>query len=748
MKIKRRRKQSLDPRVMRRTIRRSNKQLYRMIQVMVMIGTLVVANVLFTMVTKTHFWSGESALNSKISSSIVDTKVEAKRGTIYDRNHNVIAQEVKAWTIVAYLDSSVVDSEGNPNYVKSASTTAKKLCKVLKKADEENIEKIIKNAKKKKLSQTELGAGTKRLDEETMKAVQELDLPGIAFIETGNRNYPTTPFSSNLVGFATYDEDEQKIVGKMGLEQTMDDILSGKDGRVQYQQAVDGSVLPGTTKVYEEAEDGDSVVLTIDADLQVTVEKAMEETIKNNSASSAWAVVMEVETGKILAWASYPTFDQNKHEEIPTYNDYVSMVAYEPGSVMKVFTYAAAVDTGTFPENTMFRAGTFTYTFDTATGRIVRVANGTKTPYPAISDALNEDFGTLTFEDGLAFSSNVGICELLANYMNYGSLEEYLDAFGFFKETGIPYVTEATGTKNIGLPMDYLSSGFGQASSITALQLMQAYSAIFNEGTMVRPYVVDSIEDAQSGETIKSYSTKETGNPISSETANKMVEMMKHVLDEGRTGARFAIEGVSMAVKTGTGEYYNPDTGKYDTVNYTSSVIAAAPAEDPKVMVYWGMIGPNYVNYSAEQFQNIMKAALVTYGVSGSGAQNQANSEEAETWETYTMPNLVNHSLDYANSKMSGWKSQIVTIGNGSTVIQQYPSAGSLVSSGDRIFLLTDGNQITMPDMTGWTRKDITAFWDLTGIQIQTDGYGTVTAQSVAPNTPIDTSAQITVSMK
>ena len=140
MKIKRRKKQSLDPQMMRRSIKRSNKQLYRMIQVMVMIGTLVVANVLFTMVTKTHFWSGESALNSKISSSIVDTVVEAQRGTIYDRNRNVIAQEVKAWTIVAYLDSSIEDEEGNPDYAKNAASTAKQLCKVLKDADEENIE--------------------------------------------------------------------------------------------------------------------------------------------------------------------------------------------------------------------------------------------------------------------------------------------------------------------------------------------------------------------------------------------------------------------------------------------------------------------------------------------------------------------------------------------------------------------------------------------------------------------------------
>lgn len=746
MAIKRKVRRKLDKRTQRLSVRRSNRQLYRMIQVMSIIGTLVIANVLFTMVTKTHIWSQESVLNSKISSSIVDTEVEAKRGTIYDRNHQVIAQEVDAWTIVAYLDESVIDENGDPDYVKDAEKTAEKLCKVLPDAKESNVEKILEKAMDQGLSQTELGTGTKRLDEETMEKIKDLDLPGIDFIETTNRYYPTTPYSSTMVGFAAYDEDEQKIVGKMGLEQTMNDLLAGEDGHVQYQQTVDGSILPGTTTVYKEAVDGDNVVLTLDSSLQSVVEKAMKETIENNRATSAWAVVMEVETGKILAWASYPTYDQNEHKEIPSYTDAVSSMVYEPGSVMKPFTYATAIDTGTFPYNTMYRAGSFEYGYDAANNKINRVS-GVATGYPTIYDAQGNDYGTLTFEDGLALSSNVGICELLANYMNYDSLGKYLDRFGFFQETGIPYISEQTGTKNIDVPMDYLRTGFGQSSSITVLQLMQAYSAIFNDGVMVRPYVVDSIEDAKTGEVKKQYSTKAKGTPISKETANKVTEMMKHVLDEGMSGDRFAIDGVSMAAKTGTGEIYNVEQGKYDTVNYTSSVMAAAPAEDPKIMVYWGMIGPNYEAYSAKQFQDIMRAALIAYGVSSETKESDKTQAE-EKWETYTMPNLVNHSVSYAGSKTENWKCQMVYIGGGSTILRQYPQAGSTISSQDRVFLLTDGNVITMPDMTGWTRKDITAFWELTGIQIQTDGYGVVMSQSVEPETPISADTAISVTME
>ena len=126
---------------------------------------------------------------------------------------------------------------------------------------------------------------------------------------------------------------------------------------------------------------------------------------------------------------------------------------------MKPFTYAIALDTGVFPRNTTFRAGTFTYTFDPNTNKITRVANGTETAYPPISDALEEDFGVITFEQGLAFSSNVGICELLSNYVNYNQYVDYMDKFGFFKYVDSPYVSESLGVNNIAnLPQDYLSS--------------------------------------------------------------------------------------------------------------------------------------------------------------------------------------------------------------------------------------------------------------------------------------------------
>lgn len=726
----------------------SNKQLIQMLQIMVLCGTLVVANVLFTMITKTHIWSGQSALNVNLSNSIVTTSVSAKRGTIYDRNYQTIAQEVTAYTIIAYLDESMVDADGNPNYVKDIDQTVKKLKTVLEDLNTKSVKSILKNAKKREAAQTELGPGTKRLDEETMKKIKKLDIPGIEFVETVNRNYPTTPFASSLIGFATFDEDQQKITGKMGLEMTLDEKLSGKDGFIQYQQASDGSVLPGTTQIHEEAVDGYDVVLTLDSNVQMTVEKAMQQTMEQNNASNAWCLVMEPSTGKVLAWASYPAYDQNKHDVIPSYVDGIREMQVEVGSVMKVFTYATAIDTGVYPSTGSFRAGTFTYTYDPNTSKITRVANGTETGIPPISDALGEDFGTISFDQGLALSSNVGICELLANYINYNDFSTYLDNFGFFQEVDSPYLqTSVTGVKNLGMPMDYLSTGFGQSSAVTILQLAQAYTAIFNDGIMMRPYVVDSIVDSTTNQVIEQYEPKAVGTPISSDTAKKMTELMRLVVADGGTASRYQMDGIDLIAKTGTGEIYNEATGDYSKDKYTSSIMAAAPGDDPQIMVFWGMQSTNYINFSEQPFKDVMQAALTANGVSKTVTE-ESQEETFEKWETYEMPSLTNHTLAYAQNRLDQKKVHVTIIGDGTHVVDQCPLENKSINSNDRVFILTDGNTITMPNMTGWTRKDITAFWQLTGISIQTSGYGKVVSQNIEEGQAISKDSNIEVSLE
>ena len=734
-------------------IKKSNEKLYQIILLMILCGTLVVANVLFTMVTHRHFWSGEDALESKISSSIVSRNVPAKRGNIYDRNFCVIAQDVKAYTIVAHLDKERVDENGKPDYVSDPRKTARKLKRILEDdVDEKSVRNILEDCIREKIKYTELGPGTKRLDKEVKEKIEKENIPGIEFIEDRKREYPTTPFSSSMVGFATYDEEEQKIVGKMGLEQTLDDELSGEDGKVCYQQTSNGIMLPGTKKESEAAKPGNDVVLTIDGNLQSIVEQQLKSTMELNDAKMAWAISVEIETGRVLAWGSYPTFDQNKHQDIPTYIDNMATMQIEPGSVMKPFVYATAIDTGVYPRGKSYVAGQFTYDVD-STGKIVRIGNGGYSPYPPILDALGTDFGTLTFEQGLAVSSNIAICELLANYINYHDFGNYLDAFGFFSPIDSIHVPQVNGVKNVLNASDYLSTGFGQGSSITLLQMVQAYTAIFNDGKMMRPYVVESIENMESGEVIEDMEPKEVGRPISEETAHEVCDILRGVTGPGGTGERFKIDGIDMLMKTGTGEIYNEEEGRYDTTYYTSSAIGAAPADNPKIMVFWGMVSSNIIGYSELPFQTIMQASLATSGISGSNQDvglhsQESGSNEGLGWSTYEMPSFLNHSKKYVKEHMKDMDVKVEWIGDGNTVLNQYPLAGTTVYSNDRVFFMTNSNKLVMPDMSGWTRKDIMAFSQLTGIDVKITGNGKVVKQNISAKDKISKKSDIKLTLE
>lgn len=745
---------------------------------------LVIANIIYTMASGKHIWSQRKVLTSEIASSIQEASIQGKRGTIYDRNHQVLAQETVAYTLIARFDTRSAEEKAEDEklqqesdqralayaaengtlektqkeleeekkerdslYVSDPQAFASAIKEVLgDSVDEQNIASIVQNGISSSLAQAELGTGTKRIDKSLKEELEQKNIPGLGFLETIKRSYPTSPFSSNLIGYAAYSEDNGRISGVNGLEKQMNAYLAGKDGKEKYQQTRTGEQLPGTHQVLEQAEDGSDLVLTLDSNLQRIVEEQMQLTMDENDAEAAWCCVMEVETGKILAWASYPTFDQNHPLEIPSYTDNISEMNYEPGSVMKPFVYAAALDAGVYPYNQLYRAGQFDYTVDPGTGQITRLESGSQSGYPTIRDALGTDYGTLSFEEGLAHSSNIAICELLANYLDEQTYSRYLDRFGFFKETGIPYVPESTGAKNMSEATSYLSTGFGQASSITVLQLMQAYSALFNDGVMMQPYVVDSIVDPITGQTLEKHEPQAAGTPISADAANQTKDMLRGVFEQGMSGDRFAMEGVSLTGKTGTGERYNPETGTYDTSVFTSSIMAAAPADDPKIMVYWGMVSSNYVNYSPVYFQTIMQQALIANSVNG-GSSSSSNEPYGE-WESYQMPSLINHSLDYANGKMDGKHVNTVILGDGQTIIDQFPKAGSTINSNDNVILLTDGQSLSMPDLIGWTRKDLTALWQLSGLPLRQDGYGKVTWQSIEAGEPIQADTEIEVTLE
>ncbi|MDE6195559.1 MAG: penicillin-binding protein, partial [Erysipelotrichaceae bacterium] len=688
--------------------------------------------------------SNTNILQFREGDNIKQSVIQASRGYIKDKNGEIIAQDIDSYTIYAILDENRKGINDEPAYVVNLEDTAIALAPKLE-MDAAEILEYLKTAKQNNAYQTEFGLKGKQLSASVKESIVALGLPGIEFTKNVQRVYPSSRFASHLIGFATYDETQSRIVGKMGVEEVLDEYLVGTNGKEVYAQDANGNILPGTKHIEEPAVNGNDVYLTLDKNIQLALETALSDTMNNFHATKAWGVIMEVETGRILGWASYPTFDLNERD-IKDYVNIPSSYLFEPGSVMKAFTYAAAVDQGVYPYDTTYYADKFHVGYDAANDKILRLWQK-ENSIGTINDAEFRNFGTITFDEGFMRSSNVAICELLANYLNPSVFEEYLDRFGFFKAVGTYGLNEGIGVKNFTYPTEKLAAGFGQGSSITTLQLMQAYSSIFNDGKMVKPYYIDRIVNANNGQVVKQFESEVVGQPISEETSKFIRSLMQGVVENevGTAHYRYRMEDVSMIAKTGTAEI--AQNGAYGKAYYLNSIMAAAPAEDPKIMVYYAFESTDITMFSGDPFKQVMKEALVAMNLTKDETL-ESNQVTYNEFKEYEMPSLVNHSNDYVLEKLRDYNVNRIVIGDGKSIIKQFPEAGATIQTGQNIFLVTDGASITMPNMSGWTRKDVTTFWNLTGIAIRMEGFGSVKTQNIREGEAIDKYTEIVVTLE
>lgn len=724
--------------------KRANRTLTTIMMVCVLVTALVLMNVLYTMITKTHLRSGVVVTDYSSSAEQMKT-ISANRGMIYDRNKEIIAQDIDTYTIYAILDPSHTGIGDVPEYVSDPKLTAEKLAPMINMSVDEMMD-YFEIAQANNMYQTEFGLKGKNLSTTQKEAIDALELPGIEFTKSSQRFYPNGKFASYLIGYAQYDEEEQRVVGKMGVESTMDEYLKGTDGEERYNASASGTVLPGSKYVTSQAVNGNDVYLTLDKNVQVALEKCLETTMKDFRAQRAWSIIMEVETGRILGYAAYPTFDLNERD-IKEYRNVPCDSEYEPGSIMKAITYAAAIDSGHYPEGKTYQSGQFYMGID-ANGQAYRAASKSEAE-EVIYDALGRNYGTISFEEGFARSSNVGISEMLTKYLPTNVFEEYLDRFHFFQRVNMVGVTnEVTGVKNFTYPIEKLTTGFGQGSSVTAMQIAQAYTALLNDGKMMKPYFIDRIANSYNGETIEEYGPEVVGTPISKETADKMKDLMYQVVNNPSIGGaynRFHMDDVEVIGKTGTSEIAS--NGQYSSDMYVNSFLGAAPYDDPKVLMYYVFESPDYMTYTGAPFQSAFRQALIAAGVSGA-VPGEGSDQTSANWQEYEMPALINHSLDYANDKLKPYHVNKVVIGDGSGIVKQYPQAQDMFATKQNIFLLTDGENITMPDMRGWVLKDVQQYATISGIPIQISGSGSVKSQSVAPGKQIDASSQIKVTLQ
>lgn len=637
------------------------------------------------------------------SRSVVSKTIPAKRGNIYDRNGEALAINVSSYTLIAYLDESRSEGEDELYHVKDKKNTAKKLATVID-MKEDDIYEILNQ---ENMYQVEFGTAGKGLTELEKEEIEKLNLPGIDFIEDVKRYYPNGSFASYVLGYATTNEDG-KIVGEFGMEELLNDVLSGTDGYTTYQKDLNGYKIPGTKEVTVDAVDGNDVYLTIDSNIQFFVEQAIGEAEENYNFDWMTIVVADAKTGEILGTGQSPTFDPNTRD-IENWTDITVAEAYEPGSIMKIYTYMAAMEAGTYRGSDKFKSGVY------------ETEDETK-----IYDWLPQGFGTITYDQGFIASSNVGVINIMNNFINKTILQDYFKKLGFGTKTGITLANEVSGQIKFNYQTEVYNASFGQGITTTPMQHIKALTSIANDGIMLKPYIISKVLDENNKE-VYTGQREELGQVASKETTDKMKELMYNVVNSnwyGATGTIYKVKNSDVIGKTGTAQLVNEQTGSYytDDYNMTRSFVGMWPKDDPEVIIY--------ASVKRSGTSTPISKAVTSIIENMNKYLNIFSEEEDDTIENFIVDNYLNKTKTDVESKTKNVKK--LYIGTGNKIINQYPAKGSILSSNDTLILLTNSNNPKIPNLKGYSKQEAKAVCNMLNLECTFKGYGYISSQSTS----------------
>ena len=479
---------------------------------------------------------------------------EARRGSIFDQQGNPIAMDTTSYSLFAVLRSDW----GDTNLVKDPDVTAKALAKHLGLDRDMILAQLTQN----NVYQVEFGNAGQHLSSETKKAIEAENLPGLVFVSETTRKYVNDVYASHLIGYATAaakEEDQplsaQVLEGKLGLEAAYNVSLSGQDGNQSSTRQLIGKDLH----------------LTLDSRLQNKLEELMTQYQMTYQPEALQAYLVEAKTGKLVAASQRPSFNLNSREGIEAeWKNLMVEEAYEPGSTIKILTMSVAYDRQLYKPGELYQSGS------------IQVYD------QVVKDYNKVGWGQISFEEGLARSSNVAMVNLV-NRMGDQEWVKKLGDFGFGKGTDFGLENETTGNFQFDNPVSRIMSGFGQGFSATPIQLLQAYSSIGNQGQMLKVQVVQGLDSA--GE----FQSRILGKPISKEAANHVLQLMVDTVEKPYgTAVSFRNPYVKVAAKTGTAQIADPNGSGYLTGanDYYHSVVTFFPADNPKYMLYMAMKRP------------------------------------------------------------------------------------------------------------------------------------------------------------
>lgn len=640
--------------------------------------------------------------------------IVATRGTIYDRSGNAIAEDATSYSVYAILDEDYIGIGKEKLYAqkKDFDTIAQVLVDTIGVEKEYVLTQLnSKTDEGKTPFQVEFGKKGKTINLETKLKIEDAlkmaKVKGIYFTNHPARLYPNGDFASYLVGYAQLDDPKDETLGLkgiMGIESVYNDELTGKDGTVVYEKDHNGNPVPGTVQTKNSAENGEDIYTTIDSNLQSYLETLMDKMITYVKPENLTAVMVKAKTGEIVAMSQRPSFNPQKgFAEDTLYRNLVVQDAFEPGSTMKSILLSAAINEGTFQPNETYNPALGVKIYDTV-----------------INDHDFGAQGTLNMSQAFSWSSNVGMVKTEQELGDKNWLD-YLGRFGFGKSTDSGLPEETAGSLPGNNPVDIAMSAYGQAVSVSGLQMIQAYTAIANGGQMLKPYYVSKTVNSVTGKITPTTPT-ELGQVITPETASSVLEHMRTVVEDQNygTGTPYAIKGYKVGAKTGTAQFAEKGAYAKGATDYIYSVMMVAPADDPEYLLYATIKRPEkWTNATLSALTNpLMKRAL-----------DMKETEVAQT--AMTVGNYASMSVTDAKEKIEADGLTAVVVGNGDEVVSQSVPIGTSLLANAKVMLLTNGEK-TMPDTTGWSKNDVLSLEKLVNVEFIVEGQGYVTAQSLA----------------
>nr|WP_214713840.1 MULTISPECIES: penicillin-binding protein [unclassified Exiguobacterium] len=650
--------------------------------------------------------------------------LKAERGEIFDRFGQPIAINIPSYRIVAVLKLGGERVEDKTLMPDEFAEAASQLATVIPMTEADILKRLEQN---KDRGQIEFGVPGRDLTVDQKEEIEAFEIPGITFVEEPKRYYPNKVFASSVVGYAQKVDQNGRIelVGELGIEKSLNDVLSESYGLYRFEKDLAGrQIVSSDEQLKIDPEDGADVQLTLDHRIQQLLDTKMEELYQEYKPKNATAIIMDPKTGEIIALSDRPSFDPNTRE-ISSYSNFSVSSRFEPGSTMKIFTLAAAINEGVYNPNELYKSGSYKY------GKTV------------FNDYNITGWGTIPMVEGVWHSSNVAFSILANERLGLGRYEDYFNAFKFDQRTGVDLPGEVNSQYDFESPLNVLITAWGQSTAVTPMQILQATSAIATDGTMKQPHVIKKVVNRETGETIRTTNPKIVGQPITAEAAKQTREALDGVVNSDvGTGQLYALDNYRVIGKTGTAQI--AENGKYLSGQYIHSFVGMAPEDDPELVMYIAVDRPNSDSSTtgprimAPLFKDVMDVALRYRSVE---PNKQAKSIDAST---KTTASFVDQGREDAVKEAKAAAFTPVALGNGETVTAQSPVEGQPYVVGERLLLKTE-DSFTMPTLKGWSLRDVKRLATLYQLNLEIDGTGFVTSQSIGKGKPVKTGATLKV---